>query len=1470
MTIKPIPILRPLGVCAVVLRVGLLWLTVVVAASSAIAASCPVNGGAPGPLPDAPDTGLGAMAPAASAIGGRSPADFVAILAGAAPQPPARACARGGGPNEPASLPPSGPGRAAGNPVDLVSGNKYAVAVDLLLADVESGLSEALRQSLGGDAEQAMGDAWQPFAPLRLLFSRHYNSRFEHAGPLGPGWRHGFETALARLKDARGISIQVVQADARRIHFRPVAGSRPGSRASPRRIVRYQGDSPADGTIEEDAEREWPWIWRWPDGRELSFDSHGRLARIQAADRDVLGLHRDPAGRLQRITDSSRRSLWLEYAGPRLAALVLPGGGRIHYEYDSHGVLMAARYPDGRSERYHYEDPQALHLLTGVESTPGRRSQYRYDDNRRVIESVSADGLGAIRLEWRLPLAPGEPGQTTVSEGDLVSVWQWALTANDASGETSLRLVSGERCTRCPPVAVPDVRAGAPERRLDLDRFGLPAEARLSGWAPRSDARQPVTMHLRLHRHPSGPLAGKLQWVERLAPDGSARRTVFHHDERRRLVGIERAGLLTRIERDEPGRPVAQSGPDRRPLRRVFDSHGRLVDWQSGDARTRVAWNRQGLPDSIDWPSGERWSLAWHGGRVVIESSQGWRASGDAQPAASRTDPPAASGVAVGLAFADPHHRVIDAAGRQTERRYDDFGRLIEERYAGGLRRFGHDAWGAVVAIESADGAHEQRQYDAAGRLRVRVQSRADEHVETRFDWDGALLVAIDHPMQRTRVEYDDTGRVVTVTDTVGRIDHRWRLERDQRGRIVGRGLPDGSRLAYRFDDSGLALSLDFIAADGRSVRIVERSPDRAGRSAGLTYGNGVRFEREDDETGRPTVWRWLGLDRLPQWQFHWRVDGLPGEIMDERGTRRFGWDALGRLAVVEHDRVPERDASGQEYFAWTLAGDLLFARRRDGSDWRASGERLERDAGGRSVRLRDLELRYGAQGRVIEARRAGEAGGPQAPLLARYAYNAAGERILKRTAEGVTGFLYRGHALAAETGEDGRILRHYLHWQGRPVAIVDLAGDRPGVYWLHGDHLGTPHAATDASGRPVWRADYQAFGALAGGQGWLRQPLRFPGQYHDTETGLHDNYLRGYDPVAARYLEPDPAGLAAGLNPWAYADGNPLLATDPLGLILFAFDGTMSGAGAANPDALTNVRKFFELYNGERWYMTGVGLDDPDSGIRTNLRDALDANTARARVDYMLGRLMAHLEAAGPGEIIDIDVIGYSRGAAMARDFVNRAADLDARFAADPRGVCLNLRFLGLWDTVAQFGVNGSANAQWRLGIPSAVGAAYHAVALNEHRSLFPLEAARGATVIQRGFVGDHADIGGGNRHGDLSDITLAWMAAMAAGRGVELEPLPERLRIVDAPLVHDRNYDRRGDRRVDVRDEAGRVVDRRSQRDTSFEGMRWAQSRRFIGPAGGGWRERLRQPGVTGRVDIEAYSAWLSEQYGIRVVTR
>jgi hypothetical protein len=69
-------------------------------------------------------------------------------------------------------------------------------------------------------------------------------------------------------------------------------------------------------------------------------------------------------------------------------------------------------------------------------------------------------------------------------------------------------------------------------------------------------------------------------------------------------------------------------------------------------------------------------------------------------------------------------------------------------------------------------------------------------------------------------------------------------------------------------------------------------------------------------------------------------------------------------------------------------------------------------------------------------------------------------------------------------------------------------------------------------------------------------------------------------------------------------------------------------------------------------------------------------------------------------------------------------------------------------------------------------------AYALNEHRPLFPLQSISGSSGgarIEAGFLGAHADIGGGYNNpmetykGDLSDVALIWMARQAEQAGVK-----------------------------------------------------------------------------------------------------
>lgn len=116
-------------------------------------------------------------------------------------------------------------------------------------------------------------------------------------------------------------------------------------------------------------------------------------------------------------------------------------------------------------------------------------------------------------------------------------------------------------------------------------------------------------------------------------------------------------------------------------------------------------------------------------------------------------------------------------------------------------------------------------------------------------------------------------------------------------------------------------------------------------------------------------------------------------------------------------------------------------------------------------------------------------------------------------------------------------------------IHFVPQVSRRYHLAYLHVDHLNTPHKMTDASQTVVWQGSYEPFGkGPITSLPHYDNPLRFPGQYFDAETALHQNWYRDYDPSIGRYLQSDPIGLRGGLNTYGYAFANPTRYVDPDG----------------------------------------------------------------------------------------------------------------------------------------------------------------------------------------------------------------------------------------------------------------------------------------------------------------------------------
>jgi len=149
------------------------------------------------------------------------------------------------------------------------------------------------------------------------------------------------------------------------------------------------------------------------------------------------------------------------------------------------------------------------------------------------------------------------------------------------------------------------------------------------------------------------------------------------------------------------------------------------------------------------------------------------------------------------------------------------------------------------------------------------------------------------------------------------------------------------------------------------------------------------------------------------------------------------------------------------------------------------------------------------------------------------------------------------------------------------------------------------------------------------------------------------------------------------------------------------------------------------------------------------------------------------------PGD--GIFLFGFSRGAAIVRDLANYIFD---HGVGDRRAVAINL--LGLWDTVAAFGIpmdllsvpTQRINIGKKLDIPPNVQQTVHLLAIDECRAPYTPTLVEAADDVEEvWFVGTHCDVGGGFTERDLANITLWFMIQRAQQQGLRFDPAALRL---------------------------------------------------------------------------------------------
>ncbi|PIT18160.1 RHS repeat-associated core domain-containing protein [Snodgrassella alvi] len=536
-------------------------------------------------------------------------------------------------------------------------------------------------------------------------------------------------------------------------------------------------------------------------------------------------------------------------------------------------------------------------------------------------------------------------------------------------------------------------------------------------------------------------------------------------------------------------------------------------------------------------------------------------------------------------------HTRIDAAGRKLGFNYDAYGRLNTLTNENGEHyQFQYDAADRLIEQTDLDGRKQRYSYDtldnvsavhfAAGssaEIIHRFKRDAIGRLIGKYTTDGNTAYQYDKADNLIKVgykkaglpaeaepdiitfSYDQLGNLLSETTAQGTLSHQY----DPLGNRIATTLPDGRTINSLYYGSG---HLHQINIDGHIISDIER--DNLHREVLRTqgrlntqfkYDRNSRLQRKQIQRNQNPILPDILIERSYQYD---NLDRLVSKKHSKHGQTDYYYDRTGRIEGCRNQRY-------WETLQYDAAANLLDSKyREDYSNYNLircnqllhfRGHHYRYDEHGRTQTKQTIgatqHYHYDAEHRLSEVR-IEQTGRSQ---RYGYVYDALGRRIEKHQIDregqpyNRTRFLWDGLRMIQETGPNHPTSLYIYTDQNsyEPLARIDTDGNQEQhIRYFHTDLNGCPEELTDENGELLWECSFQLWGKRIHeiGHESVEQNLRYQGQYLDRETGLHYNTFRYYDPDIGRFTQPDPIGLAGGLNLYQYAP-NGLTWVDPWGL---------------------------------------------------------------------------------------------------------------------------------------------------------------------------------------------------------------------------------------------------------------------------------------------------------------------------------